>query len=163
LFYNEAAWSPPVATGTNWHHVAVTKSGSTVIYYCDGAAYPASGPYDPGFTFTTVPLIGIRGTDLLSSFLGTIDEVAVYNRALGPDEIQSIYNAGSSGKCPLAPVILVQPADQTIPANAPVTFSVSVGGTPPFSFQWNFNGTDLPGQTDITLVITNVQPPDGGS
>jgi hypothetical protein len=30
---------------------------------------------------------------------GSIDEVAIYNRALSPSEIQAIYNAGSAGKC----------------------------------------------------------------
>lgn len=33
------------------------------------------------------------------SFNGLIDEVGIYNRALSPDEIAAIYNAGSAGKC----------------------------------------------------------------
>ena len=28
----------PGLTGTNWHHVAVTKKGSTVVFYMDGVA-----------------------------------------------------------------------------------------------------------------------------
>ena len=39
------------------------------------------------------------------SFGGQIDEFAIYNRALASDEIQTIYNAGSMGKC-LTPVYI---------------------------------------------------------
>lgn len=43
-------------------------------------------------------------------FLGRLDEVSFYNRALSADEILNIFNAGSSGKCPYyseyMPVIL---------------------------------------------------------
>src|SRR5207237_8106979 len=44
---------------------------------------------------------------------GTIDEVSIYNRALSPDEIVAIDQAGSACKCPLGdtpagrPVVLV--------------------------------------------------------
>jgi len=34
-----------------------------------------------------------------SCFHGMIDEVSIYNRALSASEIQSVYYAGSSGKC----------------------------------------------------------------
>src|SRR5439155_12611387 len=38
-----------------------------------------------------------------SRFVGEIDEVSVYGRALAADEIAAIYNAGSRGKCPQQP------------------------------------------------------------
>jgi alpha-tubulin suppressor-like RCC1 family protein len=94
---------PSVAiTDTAFHHLAVTKSGSTVVFYVDGIAYSAPA-YNPGFVFSTVAAIGGRGDNLDNSFFGLIDEVAVYNRALSVGEIQAIYNAGSAGKC--APVV----------------------------------------------------------
>jgi len=86
-------------TDTNFHHLAVTKSGSTVAFYVDGVGYAASA-YDPGFVFSTPAAIGARGDSLGNSFLGTIDELAVYTRALSASEIGAIYNAGSAGKCP---------------------------------------------------------------
>jgi len=85
-------------TDLNFHHVAVTKSGSTVIFYLDGVGATAS-PYDPGFTFTTNAGIGARGDQDRSGFLGMVDELAVYDRDLTADEIQAIFNAGSAGKC----------------------------------------------------------------
>src|SRR5262249_25241110 len=86
---------------TNWHHLAVTKVGPTVVFYIDGVAYSAPN-YDPGFIFTTEAAIGCRVDNMDNSFLGTIDEVAVFNRPLTPAEVQAIYSAGAAGKCALA-------------------------------------------------------------
>src|ERR1041384_755425 len=45
------------------------------------------------------PAIGARGDNFANSFLGRIDELSIYNRSLLASEIQSIYDAGGSGKC----------------------------------------------------------------
>jgi len=82
-------------TDTSFHHVAVTKSGSTVVFYVDGTAYSAPA-YNPGFEFLTVAAIGARGDNLDNSFVGLIDEVAVYNRALSPAEIREDFEAGKA-------------------------------------------------------------------
>ena len=80
-------------TDTNWHHLAVTKSGSTVFFYIDGIEYPAPA-YDQEFEFTKSASIGgknQRGWE--NTFAGSIDEVAVYNRALSAAEIRAVYTA----------------------------------------------------------------------
>lgn len=81
-------------TDTNWHHVAVTRDGSNVIFYVDGVAYPVP-PYDSRFEFNTGVCIGARGTDLWNTFYGSICGVSVYNRALSADEVREDYEAGS--------------------------------------------------------------------
>ena len=102
--------SSAAITNTSYHHVAVTKTGSTVVFYLDGVAY-AVGVYNPGFTFATAAAIGFRADNLDNSFYGAIDEPAVYNRALSAEEVQSIYDAGAAGKinprCVTAPTNLV--------------------------------------------------------
>src|SRR5262249_15750934 len=59
-------------TDTNFHHVAVTKSGTNVVFFLDGASFPAA-PYLTTFAFTTSAAIGARGDDFRNSFLGCID------------------------------------------------------------------------------------------
>jgi hypothetical protein len=96
---------PSGITDTNWHHVAVTKTGTTVVFYVDGVAYPAPA-YSAVFSFTSDIGIGAFGSNLTAGFYGTIDELAVYNRALSGNEIQAIFDAGAFGKCMLAPPLL---------------------------------------------------------
>lgn len=85
-------------TDTNFHHLAVTKAGGTVTLYLDGVAANV-GPFDPGFVFNTNVAIGSRGDDGTAGFLGALDEIQIFNRALSSAEIQSIFGAGAAGVC----------------------------------------------------------------
>lgn len=93
---------PPVLTDTNWHHVALTKTGTLVTAFVDGVQQPTPSlnPYTNVFTFTTPVAIASRGDGGGNTFYGSIDEPAVYNRALSSNEIAAIFTAGSAGKCP---------------------------------------------------------------
>ena len=149
-------------TDTNFHHVALTKSNSTIIFYVNGTAYPANS-YNPGFTFGTSPAIGARGDTLGNSFWGSIDELSFYNRALSAPEIQSIYTASYLGKCDVAPTIVTHPQSQTATVGSNVTLTVSATGSIPLSYQWLVNGTTLTGATASSLTLTNVQMNQAGN
>jgi hypothetical protein len=41
-------------------------------------------------------------------------------------------------------------------------FSISVTGTPPYQYVWRFNGDNLPGETNSTLLLTAVQSNQAG-
>jgi subtilase family serine protease len=58
---------------------------------------------------------------------------------------------------PSAPVIFQQPASQTAPLGAAALFTEAAYGNPPFSWQWTFSGTNLPGATNALLLLTNIQ------
>ena len=155
----DAVTIPNLITDTNWHHVALTKAGTNVVFYVDGVSYPAPSSYTSVFNFDTDVAIGARGDNLAGSFLGSIDELSVYNRALSQSEIQAIYNAGSTGKCstPVAPVITSQPTNETVVVGQSASFSVLAAGTSPFSYQWSFDTTNIAGATNATLTLTGVQ------
>ena len=53
--------------------------------------------------------------------------------------------------------------DQTVAVGSMVTFSPPASGVVPFTYQWTLNGTNLPGQTNASLTISNVQSSDAGS
>ena len=64
------------------------------------------------------------------------------------------------------PQFLTQPQSQTVLAGASMLLSVTVTGTPPLSFQWRCNGTNLTdgnrisGARTSSLAMTNVQSQD---
>jgi hypothetical protein len=79
---------------------------------------------------TNIPLfIGIRppsGPHFANRFLGRIDEVEVYNRALSPEEVQAIFSAGSAGKCKT-----ISAAIDIKPGSFPNSINLGSGGTVP--------------------------------
>jgi len=54
-------------------------------------------------------------------------------------------------------IITTQPQSQTVIAGANVSFTVAGTGQQPISYQWLLNGTNVAGETNPTLALTNVQ------
>ena len=62
------------------------------------------------------------------------------------------------------PALTMQPTNQTVIAGSNVTFAVATGSGPvPITYQWQFNGTNISWATNISLTLTNVQPPNQGN
>lgn len=80
-----------------WHLVTITRSGSTVSIYQDGAL-DTTGTDGSTLSFSTCPLmIGVDVdsgcTGNLGEYMnGSMDELRIYNRALSPAEVQQLYN-----------------------------------------------------------------------
>ncbi|PYJ55972.1 MAG: hypothetical protein DME24_23635, partial [Verrucomicrobia bacterium] len=85
-------------TDTGFHHVAVTKTGGNVVFYVDGAVAGVATNYSPVFQFTSNVGLGVRGDNLGGSFLGSLDEVAIYDHALDSCDIRDIFEANVKGK-----------------------------------------------------------------
>ena len=87
-----------------WHHIAITVARTSVTGgkgYVDGVQ---TGTFNPtarsGNLTNSNPLkIGEHETAPVASFIGAIDEVELFSRAITGAEVASIYNAGSTGKC----------------------------------------------------------------
>lgn len=60
------------------------------------------------------------------------------------------------------PQITSQPVKQVAAPGEIVTFSVVVANVRTVRFQWKFNGTDIPGATGDSLLLTNVNDADEG-
>jgi hypothetical protein len=110
--------------------------------------------------------LGVRASDVPPTlWAGSLDEFSVYKRVLSSNEIAAIYLAGSGGKCPPGqrPVITMQPTNQTVVVGQTATFAVSANGTPPLSYQWMFNTTNITGATNAVLILANAQFTNAGS
>jgi hypothetical protein len=145
----------PAITDTNFHHVAMTKSGTNVVFYVDGLAYPAPS-FGSTFVFSTLAAIGARGDTLANSFLGSIDELSIYNRSLSAAEVRGVYFASSQGKCAYPLSWIQQPTNQSTTLGSNATFSAAVSGSRPVTYQWYLNGAGLNTATNPTLVLTGV-------
>ncbi len=62
---------------------------------------------------------------------------------------------------PLA--ITTQPTNRITWLYGPAAFRVNVSGIPPFNFEWQCNGADVPGTWTNVLTLTNVQPSQFGT
>jgi hypothetical protein len=170
--FNSSIWASP---GPNlqdgvFHHVGVTvdrTSSSGGKLYVDGALIMTFDPtQESGDLSTAGPLyIGCHDNPTMNcNFKGIIDEVSLYNRALTTEEIRSVFQNGGTGKTvkPFGPVITAQPANRRVPQGMNVSIDVGVAGTPPLSYQWSFNGTNIAGATNNPLVLGNVRLVDAG-
>jgi len=151
----------PVAIGV-WHHLAWTYDQSAMKLYFNGQPV-ATNVIGAKVITATSSTLRISGDDNDHVYFdGLIDEASVYNRALPAAEIAAIYNAGSAGKCGLAPTILTPPQSQTVECSSNATFSVTACGIPPLLYQWQFFSTNLPNATNVNLVLSNVKTNDAG-
>jgi alpha-tubulin suppressor-like RCC1 family protein len=63
----------------------------------------------------------------------------------------------------LTPIILEEPTDQYAPAGSNATFSVQAESLAGVQYQWQFNGTNLQGETNATLTLTDTGASNNGS
>ncbi|OIR08242.1 extracellular endo-alpha-(1-_5)-L-arabinanase 2 precursor [mine drainage metagenome] len=68
-----------------------------------------------------------------------------------------------SVSAPAGPAISVQPESQDVDAGTSYTFSVTATGTGTLSYQWHFNGTDIPGATGSSYTIASVAAANAGA
>ena len=62
----------------------------------------------------------------------------------------------------IAPSIPGPPQSQTVLAGATVTFGVTAEGSRPLRYQWRYNDAELAGETNATLILSNVQVQQAG-
>lgn len=98
----------PYPDGT-WGLFAVTYGNGVAKYYANDVQY-GSCTGTPTFNSTEFMFCigggGVRGVDG-DYFIGDIDEVAVFDYELTPDQIEMIYLKGSTGEIPLQPEVPV--------------------------------------------------------
>jgi hypothetical protein len=62
----------------------------------------------------------------------------------------------------LPPVVTAPPSSTAVFVGGSAMFSVSLGGTPPFAYQWQFHSNSIVGANNSVLVLNNVQLSNAG-
>lgn len=105
--YTSSGWQSTVAVPVTpgvWMDAVATYDGTTSSLYLNGALASSASISGGEIVAASAPLCIGRDPGNLSTryYVGLIDEVSVYNRALSAAEVASLHAAGSAGKCPVA-------------------------------------------------------------
>lgn len=86
-----------------WHHIAVTREGNNAKIYMDGVVTgTATLPEDLASSSNNLFI----GHDQDGGFIGSIDEVRIYNRALANQEIRDVMNIQSYAKLTFKQIVV---------------------------------------------------------
>ena len=125
-----------------WHFYAGTYDASTGVrnLYVDGN-FVATETNQTPYTLATVEhlCIGARdadGSTIAAFFTGQLYDARIYNFSLSKAALDSLY--GQIGAS-----VATQPKSVITFTNSQVQFSVTAAGTPPISYQWRLNGTNI--------------------
>jgi hypothetical protein len=153
----DADASVPSFTAGEWYHIAAVRSNTTVYLYINGAL--ANSGTVASIRASSQPLQFSGNPNFVAAtdeepFSGTIDDAAVFDRALTSQEVGALYAARQGALNP--PSITQEPATAQTYAGGTARFSVKADGSAPLLYQWRTNGVAIPGATNATLAVTNV-------
>jgi hypothetical protein len=123
--------------------------GSTVTLSVTAAGTTALGYqwYQYG-----VPVYGANATTLTMANL--VDSDAGIYTVVVSNSVGSVTSSPAL-LVTVAPLITTQPASVTVLQGQPASFSVGVNGETPFTYQWQLNGTALPGATNRIYSVNH--------
>jgi hypothetical protein len=153
-----------------WHHVVgvCDEAGGHLYLYLDGVLVGSTTiSAGSGILASSIPLsIGAResaNNNPVSydyQFIGEIDDVSIYNKALSATQVQNHYFA--SGVPPV--ITQLVPSSQTVDLGNNAAFTVSAIGDSPLTYQWYDNNNNaISWGTNATLTLTNVQSSQAGN
>jgi hypothetical protein len=145
---------PPVITSAPAGQIAAL---GTNVAFAVAAAGTAPLSYQWFFNSTNLP--GETNATLNLSDVQTNqdgDYSVLVTNALG------VTNADATLTVVTPPMLTSAPSNEMVLVGANAAFQANATGSL-LSFQWQFNGTNLPGATTSTLMLTNVQPAEAGN
>jgi hypothetical protein len=163
----------------NWNNLPDNVAFVVTNYLSDGAVLYVNGVevnrvrmpagtvnYSSVATGTNSPVgqdsvFGIPGAALA---LGdNIFEVETHQAAASSADMVFGLSLTAAAQYPIAFLDASQPADRTVNGGDPTTFTASVLGSGPLSYQWMFNSKAIPGATDASYTIPQVIYTNAGS
>lgn len=148
-------YAPYAAADDQWAFITYVADGSTNRLYVDGVqAVAVAG----GVGGTSAFNFNVGGGGIFNAtgdyFLGEIDEVAVFDKAVTPGRVKQLFDAALGNVAPglVSTFPSVSPPGE-IPEGLAYTLSIDPTGTPPFTYQWKVNGVDIPLATERTYTV----------
>jgi hypothetical protein len=127
------------------------------------------GPLNVQLSIGYVPAVGDQFEIIAAPNLsGTFSSVAMPGGLSVSYSNNAVYLVVTGAVTQLPPSIVTQPVNVTNVAGATISFQTSVAGSPPFGFNWQFNGTNLSdnghinGSQSGVLTINSISAADVG-
>lgn len=142
-----------------YHHVVGVRKGNDILLYIDGQlAGTGSDPFPASVSSSSSLVIGQGpcSVDGTSGFIGQLDEITLYNEALNADGVYLSFAPNNLS-------FVTQPQSKRVFQGTTATFSASAAGPDSITYQWQFNGANIPGATSTNLTISAAQPTDAGT
>ncbi len=150
----------------SWHHVVWTEKGGQARLYVDGLMDETNFNYSrsgQSLTLNQTAVSALQRSGPGNWLKSTVDDVAIWTRALTWSEVQSLVTAGVPAPVTVvAPDITLDPASRTLWEGRSVTLSVQATGTAPLDYQWFKNGDPLPDAGGASLVFDPADPSQSG-
>lgn len=166
ILLNHVKSVSPVLDGT-WHHIAwVDERGSAKLY--------VDGNLDSSYVYTytvgnpalnTTSIGALVRTTTAGFFVGAVDDVATWERALTQAEIQAVKTNSIPTPVPLLPpTVSISPLNPTLSVGDHARFVLAAPyGVRPFTYQWKRDGVIVPDATNQTYTLFHVTTNDSGA
>jgi hypothetical protein len=161
-------------SATIYQYYIDPNNGQTVLRSAVNSIAHTAEAFSGGGIFLGSDVNQNNNTAANNVFSGNISDVAVYNSSLTSQQILQQFSAGLGVAGFLPQISGLQDIYYTAPTPAGTTarMNASVGGTAPFTNQWQFNGVSLAdgalggatiaGAASASLSITNVSADNAG-
>jgi len=155
-----------------WVHWAVVYDGTNITLYRNGNQGTNGGMASQAVV-ASLGYVGYQGSIIIGTetnqtpdrnWNGMLDDVAVFAGALTQAQVQTVMAGDFSAFIGGPAGIVSQPQSVVVAPGSTVTFSVGADGTPPFHYQWYFNGTSLGASAvNSSLTLNNVGSSQAGN
>jgi hypothetical protein len=122
-----------------------------------------TGPFTYQWSKSGVPITGATGTSYTTPPTIASDNGSLFSVVVGNGVSSTASTAATLTVAPAAPTITRQPVAETVVVGANATFSVTAGGSGPFTYQWSKNGNAVAGATSATYTTPATATADNGS
>lgn len=146
-----------------WGFIALVGDGTQVVVYTNGVPAATKAGTTASYGSSIYPFnIGGGGVFNTSGdvFLGNVDEVALFDKALTAQQVEELYAAAG-----VPPRLAQQPAppDRVLYENGSFTLTATAAGTAPLYYQWLKAGAPIAGKTSADLVFSSLKLTDSGN